>query len=349
VGATGRTAVGKDRDPDRGTPDRIRAELVATLARYRDALVVADRAVRIALLDVEAGTHPGFPGHDHLAAIQALVTAARRCRGVVLGFGRLLAVRGDLPIDLPDDAATTDAGAWEACRTGAALLRQQEATARVTRQLADEPEPYAGRAHRLLDPTVPPGDTRASDGADAVADLAAALADPALFAFIRAVDELLERRDAGAAGRAVTVDDLIGGLTAAFAGLTAALRHAGIVDGAPPEALQPTTVERVADAAAVFRAALEAVVEPLGDDAAVLAAGVEEIEESAEEYLATRRAGVLLAELSLRPAADGAAGFVLGRLHAFEEAFALGAADDLRDAWHRVLDASLTARLGTGG
>ncbi|MBM9469452.1 CYTH domain-containing protein [Nakamurella leprariae] len=384
---------GKDRSAvDRTPPDRIRDELVTTLRRYRDALVVADRAVRIALLDVEAGAHPGFPGHHHLTAVRDLLTAGRRCRGVALAFGPLLggptaparAGGADLSATGAAIDAAIDAGIREVGRAGTALLRRQEALARVSRQLADEPEPYAGRARTLLDPELlapepdptlldptlldptllnpatldaalmdpapldparPVDRSSTADAVDPVAELTRALDDPALFTSFRAIDDLLvPRPDGGDARGPLTADDVVAGVAAVFAGLTDAVHAAGI-DGHRPEATQPVAVQRLADAAAVVRAALEAVVEPLGDDAAVLAAGVEEIEESAEEYLATRRTGVLLAELALRPAADGAAGFVLGRLHAFEEAFALGAADDLRDAWHRVLDAALTARL----
>ena len=56
-------------------------------------------------------------------------------------------------------------------------------------------------------------------------------------------------------------------------------------------------------------------------------------------------AAELLAALAQEQATDGVAGFIFGRLHAFEQAIAHGALDEFSDVWDRVEDGDLVAAL----
>ena len=62
------------------------------------------------------------------------------------------------------------------------------------------------------------------------------------------------------------------------------------------------------------------------------------------EHQDSLSAAAWLADLALRPDTGGIAGFVFGRLHAFEQAVAGGTLDDFSDAWDRVEDGELVAQ-----
>ena len=97
----------------------------------------------------------------------------------------------------------------------------------------------------------------------------------------------------------------------------------------------------VRKAAKALRYATEALAPVLGEDAVLFAASIEEIQEVLGERQDSLTSATWLAELALRPDTDGVAGFLFGRLHAFEEAVALGTLDDFSDAWDRVADGEL--------
>ena len=84
----------------------------------------------------------------------------------------------------------------------------------------------------------------------------------------------------------------------------------------------------------------------LGSDAVVFASALEEIQETLGEFQDAGYAATLLAELALEDATDGVAGFIFGRLHAFEQAMSHGAFDEFSDVWDRVEDGELVSELG---
>ena len=84
-----------------------------------------------------------------------------------------------------------------------------------------------------------------------------------------------------------------------------------------------------------IRYATEAAIGALGSDAVVFASALEEIQETLGEFQDAGYATALLASLALEDATDGVAGFIFGRLHAFEQAMAHGALDEFSDVWDR--------------
>jgi len=98
--------------------------------------------------------------------------------------------------------------------------------------------------------------------------------------------------------------------------------------------------------AKALRYAAEAAAATLGENIVVFAAAIEEIQEVLGEYQDALTAAAWLAELALRPDTDGTSGFVFGRLHAFEQAIAVGTLDDFSDAWDRVEDGELLSAAG---
>jgi CHAD domain-containing protein len=110
-----------------------------------------------------------------------------------------------------------------------------------------------------------------------------------------------------------------------------------------PENLE--LVHRVRKLAKTLRYATEAAIGALGSDAVVLASAMEEIQETLGEFQDAGYAASLLAALALEEKTDGAAGFIFGRLHAFEQAIAQGAFDEFSDVWDRVEDGDLVAVL----
>jgi CHAD domain-containing protein len=104
-------------------------------------------------------------------------------------------------------------------------------------------------------------------------------------------------------------------------------------------------VHDVRKSARILRYAAEAAITALGPDAAVLASALEEIQETLGEFQDAGYSAELLAELARDEATDGVAGFIFGRLHAFEQAIAHGAIDEFSDVWDRVEDGDLVAAL----
>jgi len=105
-------------------------------------------------------------------------------------------------------------------------------------------------------------------------------------------------------------------------------------------------VHTVRKSAKTVRYATEAAIGALGSDAVVFASALEEIQETLGEFQDAGYAAALLASLALEDATGGVAGFIFGRLHAFEQAMAHGAFDEFSDVWDRVEDGELVAALG---
>jgi CHAD domain-containing protein len=114
-----------------------------------------------------------------------------------------------------------------------------------------------------------------------------------------------------------------------------------LVDKTTADNADEAGFHQVRKAAKSLRYATESAAPALGEDAVLFAAAFEEIQEVLGERQDAQTSATWLAELALRPDTDGVAGFVFGRLHAFEQAVALGTLDDFADAWDRVADGEL--------
>lgn len=272
-------------------------------SRLRDALITSDLALR-------EGTDTAV--HDARAA-------ARRLRSL-LGTYRSLFASGstrDLRTGLQSFGAILGPA-----RNLQVLAR------RLTGQLVDEPTEYATPAQARID-----------------RELAAA-EPPALAAVRDHLDsddylELLRKLDAfladppysGRGGKGVAT--LAAPLKAAWSELST------LVDRTTADDSDVVGFHDVRKAAKALRYATESAAPALGDDAVLFAAAFEEIQEVLGERQDSLTSAAWLAELALRPDTDGVAGFVFGRLHAFEQAVALGTLDDFADAWDRVADGEL--------
>ena len=277
--------------------------VVTSAARLRDTLIVADRALR-------EGTDSAL--HDARAA-------ARRLRSVLATYRSLFT-----------------AGSTRQLRTGlqsfGAVLGPardlQVLRRRLAGQLVDEPAEYAAAAQTRI-------------------DMELAAAEPAALAavgeHIRSADylELLRNLDAFLAdppfaGRAdKSPPSLSGALMTAWTELVA------LVAKTTEDPADEASFHDVRKAAKALRYASESAAPVLGADTVLFAAAIEEIQEVLGERQDALTSGGWLAGLALRPDTDGVAGFVFGRLHAFEQAVALGTLDDFADAFDRVADGEL--------
>ena len=118
-----------------------------------------------------------------------------------------------------------------------------------------------------------------------------------------------------------------------------------LADGALSDPDNVTAIHDVRKSAKTLRYATEAAIEALGSDAVVFASALEEIQETLGEFQDARFATALLASLALEDETDGVAGFIFGRLHAFEQAMTHGAFDEFSDVWDRFEDGDLVASL----
>ncbi|GAA2014655.1 CYTH domain-containing protein [Nakamurella flavida] len=299
--------VGTTKGKKKDAPDRTAGAVVAdALDRTRTALLTADRGVR-----------EGVDGAAEEAA--AALTSARALLGVchpVLGR-----------VDGLLERATVVADDLAAAQTVHHTHR------RLIAQLSDEPEDYARQGRAVLTRTLA---TRAEAAAAQVADL---VDTPEYLEVLRGLDEAV----AGSARRRRAARPASGELPVLLGQAWDQLREGSDALLADPG--RPENVRVVRSGTVALRLTIEALAPSLGEDAVLLAASLEEVEESLDEYRASARASALLTELSTDPGTDGVAGFVFGRLHAFEEALAHGALDDFTDAWDRVEDGDLVAAL----
>lgn len=276
--------------------------VITSAARLRDVLIGADRALR-------EGTDSSL--HDARAA-------ARRLRSVLGTYRTLFA---------PGSTRQLRAGLQSFGAVLGPARDLQVLQHRLAGQLVDEPAEYAAAAKARIEQEM------------------AAAAPPALAAIgehIRSADylELLRGLDAFLAdppfsARTGKVAPTLGAsLTAGWSELAA------LVDKATADPSDETGFHEVRKAAKALRYASESAAPVLGENAVVFAAAIEEIQEVLGERQDALTSGAWLADLALRDT-DGVAGFVFGRLHAFEEAVALGTLDDFADAWDRLADGEL--------
>lgn len=200
---------------------------------------------------------------------------------------------------------------------------------RLEPQLLEEPAEYASAARTRLDQVFADRESAAR------AEVLAALADPAYPAMLLRLDEFIAAPPRSARADRSATDELPLLIGRAWKRLRL-LADAALAD---PDNLE--AVHLVRRRAKSLRYAVEASIGVLGEPAVLFAAAVEEIQEVLGEFQDATVCAALLAELALDPGTDGTAGFVFGRLHAFEQATAHGCLDDFTDAWQRVQDGAV--------
>ena len=285
------------------------AAVVTAAGRLRDSLIGVDRALR-------EGTDTAL--HDARAT-------ARRLRSVLVIYRSLF-----------------KAGATRELRAGlqslGAVLGQahdlQVLHRRLTGQLVDEPTEYAAAAQARIGLEMGSAEPAALDA------VGAHLRSDGYLALLRSLDLFLA--DPPFTGRAdKAAPTLAGPLATAWSDLAA------LVKKTTDDPTRETGFHDVRKAARALRYASESAAPVLGENTVVFAAAIEEIQEVLGERQDALTSGAWLADLALREDTDGVAGFVFGRLHAFEEAVAQGTLDDFADAWDRVADGDLaTAAFG---
>lgn len=282
--------------------------VVAAMARQRDLLIVADRGLR-----------DGADGAVHDARL-----GARRLRAMLTIYA---------PLFDGEAAAVLRAGLRSFASTLGTARDLEVARRRLIDQLDEEPEEYARSARRCLEDAC---GGRLAAATDAVRQL---IDSPEYLQMLCAVDSLadspvLSRR----ATRSASAE-----LPALIGAGWRRLRE--LADAALADPGNVPAVHDVRKSAKTVRYATEAAIAALGDDAVVLASALEEIQETLGEFQDADFAATLLAELALDEETDGVAGFIFGRLHAFEQAMTHSAFDEFSDVWDKVEDGDLIATL----
>jgi inorganic triphosphatase YgiF len=283
--------------------------VLASLGRQRDLLIAADRGLR-----------EGVDGALHDAR-----SAARRIRAMLTVFS---------PLFEGHDIAELRAALRSFGSTLSAARDLEVARRRLIDQLGEEPEDYARAARRRLDEAC-------GSRLTAARGLARTLIDSDDYLqMLRVLDQLvanpqLSRRAQRTAGAE---------LPALIAASWHRMREQADIALTDPGNI--AAVHDVRKSAKTVRYATEAAITALGSDAVVFASALEEIQETLGEFQDAGYAAALLASLALEDDTDGVAGFIFGRLHAFEQAMAHGAFDEFSDVWDRVEDGELVAALG---
>ncbi len=287
------------------------AVVIGSLGRQLDQLITADRGLR------DGRSRAPDALHDARSA-------ARRIRAILTVYAPLLEGES-IPV------------LRTALRSFGSVLSTARdidvARRRLIAQLIEEPEDYAAAARvRLADAC----DRRLTAAATEVQIY---IDTPEYLQMLRdldgvAMDPPLSRR--GGRQASTELPALIG---AAWLGLREQ------TDGALSDPDNVTAIHDVRKSAKTLRYATEAAIEALGSDAVVFASALEEIQETLGEFQDARFATALLASLALEDETDGVAGFIFGRLHAFEQALAHGAFDEFSDVWDRIEDGDLVASL----
>ena len=257
--------------------------------------------------------------------MRELRRSARRIGAVLSVFGSLFA---EQPAQAVRDGLLDFGTDLDRARDLESLRRRLHA------QLADEPAEYARHAQQRLDGELT---ARAAVARAAVLD---AIDAPPYLQLLRDLDELLDSATpARRAARSASTElpDLID---------KSWRRLRDLADAALGDPENAPAAAEVRSAALHLRYATEATVSALGDNAVMFAAALEEIQEVLGEHGDAVLAQTLLVEIAGDDGTDGTAGFIFGRLHAVEQAIALGAIDDFADAWDRVEDGDLVAALG---
>jgi CHAD domain-containing protein len=279
--------------------------VVAAGSRLRDALISSDLALR----------------EGAAAAVPEARTAARRLRSL-LGTYRSLFTSGSTR------QLRTDLQAFGAVLGDARNL--QMLRRRLAGQLIDEPTEYATAAQARIEQELGAAEPAA------VAVISEYLRSDEYLELLRNLDAfLVDPPYSGRGGKGPAT--LAVPLRTAWSELIASVDSTTADADAPDEA----GFHAVRTATKALRYATESAAPALGEDAVSFAAALEEVQEVLGEREDSLTSAAWLAELALHPDTDGVAGFVFGRLHAFEQAVALGALDDFADAWHRVADGEL--------
>lgn len=280
--------------------------IIATLTKLRDTLIGTDRALR-------EGTDSAI--HDARAT-------ARRIRSVLTVYSPLFASGATRHLR----SALQEFGAVLGHARDLEVLRR-----RLSGQLIEEPADYASAATSRID-------------AELARVLPAALADVAEQIRSAQYLTLLRELDSFIAAPPLSRRAAKGAAPELSALLASSWRHLGtLVDQALADPFDNPAFHEVRKGAKALRYASEAAASVLGENTVVFAAAIEEIQEVLGEHQDALTTAAWLAELALRPDTDGTAGFVFGRLHAFEQAVAHGTLDDFSDAWDRVEDGELLA------
>ncbi len=280
--------------------------VITALSRLQDGLIAADLALR--------------DGRDN--SLHDARTATRRLRSVLGVFASLF----EGPAGAHLQGQLREHGRILSVGRDLEVLQT-----RLAGQLVDEPAEYARAATQRLEQIFGRRQPVAR------AHVHERIQSAQYLAMLRDIDDFLaDPPFARRAGRAATAA-LPGLLDAAWR----TLRERADLALADPD--NTPAVHAVRKQAKVVRYATEAAVASLGDDAVVFAAANEEIQEVLGEHQDAVMSATLLAELALDSETDGVAGFVFGRLHAFEQAAAHAALDDFADAWDRVEDGDLLA------
>ncbi len=287
------------------------AVVFSALGRQQDFLIAADRGLR--------------EGHSHAPdALHEARSAARRMRAILTVYAPLL------------DADNTPE-LRSALRTFGSVLSTARdvdvACRRLTAQLVEEPEDYAAAARARL-----------QDGCRrrlraAATEVRIFLDTPEYLQMLRDVDAVAMEPQVSRRGGRTASSELPSLIAAAWLGLRER------ADNALGDPDNVGAVHEVRKYAKTLRYATEAAIEALGADAVVFASALEEIQETLGEFQDAQYATALLASMAREDETDGVAGFIFGRLHAFEQAMAQGAFDEFTDVWDRIEDGDLVALL----
>lgn len=287
------------------------AVVLSSLGRQQDLLIAADRGLR------EGYSYAPDALHD-------AQSAARRMRAILTVYSPLL-----------DDAGTP--ALRTALQTFGSVLNTVRdidvACRRLTAQLTEEPQDYAGPARIRL------RDACQRRLRAAAAEVRIVLDTPEYLQMLRDIDALVMDPPLSRRGGRVAAAELPSLIAAAWLGLRES------ADGALGDPDNVEAVHEVLTNAKTLRYATEAAIEALGSDAVVFASALEEIQETLDEFQDARYATALLASMALDDETAGVAGFIFGRLHAFEQALAHGAFDEFSDVWDRIEDGDLVASL----
>ena len=311
--------------PGKAGKDRTAGAVIcAATRRLRDELIAADLALRIGAGQDSESEPSGTPVRPSRisAARHDSRSTARRIRAVL----KVFAVVFD-----PAAPPTLFAGLR---RHGAALSAGRDldaVAARLGAQLEEEPAGFAGPAIDEFQTEVQ------RRGALDNRFLSDYLDSPDYLAMLRGLDSFLTDPGCSRTGARPAADVLPAVMIAPWA------RMSRLAESMPATPDDSRAVHRVRKQAAALRYATEAVAPVLGDEAVVFAAALEEVQEVLGEYTDAVTAAALLTELVRSENTSGTAGFIFGRLHAFEQAAALAALEEFTDAWLRLADGDLFA------
>lgn len=294
-------------DPE-PSPESVSAIVLAGLGRYRDKLIIADRALRQQAPDAV---------HDARAA-------ARRIRSVLRVYEGMFR---QAPVDSLRERLR------ELGHTLGAARDLDVLRARIEAGLADEPEEFGRPTGMLL------GRELDRRSIDARHEIHRTIDGNDYLGLLRDLDEfLLHPQLTGRSGKTAGTE-----LSRQLGRSWRRLRTLAGAALADPE--NSHAVHAVRKAAMTVRYAAEPTIPVLGEQAAVFAAALQQIQRVLGEYQDAQATAGTLVELAADAATDGIAGFTFGRLHAMEQAMAAGAIDEFASVWDRVQDAELAIAL----